>query len=184
MCSIVPLISKNSGAACGRDKLCKHASGMHLTSRSPRKIGDMSVLHRRLPRIVSTALLLVTVVLLGAAVPAMPGQTFARDSQTYGTVTRAAPDSLWQQQMTELMGFMRSQQILEERRAADRADVLRRLADLERVHPYEFPWQIKNLEEKAAQQQEDYKQSNRVQMGILAAVFVALISSWINNRKR
>ncbi len=133
---------------------------------------------------VSLVLMLVTVVLLGVHVPTLPGQTFARDSQTYGTVARSGADSLMQQQLTELMSFMRAQQILEERRTADRADMLRRLADLERIHPDALSLQIKNLEEKAAQQQDDARRSNQIQMGILVSVLVALISSWVTNRKK
>jgi len=60
-------------------------------------------------------------------------QTFPRDSQIVAAQDRHGPDSLWQQQMTELVKHMHDQELLNENNTATRNDMLRRLVELEKT---------------------------------------------------
>lgn len=111
-------------------------------------------------------------------------QTFSADSQTTLTRPRNSPDSLWQQQMTELVSFMRSQELLEARRVGDREDVLRRLGELEKIHPDSLAIEINTLKENVREEKEVIEKDHTLLLSILVSLIAALFVACLAALKR
>lgn len=111
-------------------------------------------------------------------------QTFSQDSQLVATTGGRGAGSLWQQQMTELVSFMRAQELLEARRVGDREDVLRRISNLELIHPDALALQIKNIEDKLTKQEATSERTNQLLFGLLLAFLGTMFSSWLASRKK
>lgn len=118
----------------------------------------------------------------------MSAQSFPPDSQITTSRQRSASDSLFQQQMTELMEFKRAQERLEDRRVNDRRDLLRRVDRVEKDLESNKPAVIVEHQKAVDLRLDKVESAADKRDGYFAAVVIAfmaaLFASWFMGRKK